>query len=115
MKRKLIPVIMMLVSGAICCLFTMVRGESLLFRMTTLLGAMLLFYGLGWVLCSVLNYFDSENENDWRRRQQCQRRKPRKRKRARELRNKDMELTASNTERRVPWMMQVEGSSGKSI
>ena len=62
MKRKLIPVIMMLVSGAICCLFTMARGESLLFRMTTLLGAMLLFYGLGWVLCSVLNYFDSENE-----------------------------------------------------
>lgn len=62
MKRKLIPVIMMLVSGAICCLFTMVRGESLLFRMTSLLGAMLLFYGLGWVLCSVLNYFDSENE-----------------------------------------------------
>lgn len=62
MKRKLIPVIMMLVSGVICCLFTMVRGESLLFRMATLLGAMLLFYGLGWVLCSVLNYFDSENE-----------------------------------------------------
>ena len=55
MKRKLIPVIMMLVSGVICCLFTMVRGESLLFRM-------LLFYGLGWILCSVLNYFDSENE-----------------------------------------------------
>ena len=62
MKRKLIPVIMMLVSGVISCLFTMVRGESLLFRMATLLGAMLLFYGLGWILCSVLNYFDSENE-----------------------------------------------------
>ena len=62
MKRKLIPVIMMLVSGVICCLFTMVRGESLLFRMATLLGAMLLFYGLGWILCSVLNYFDNENE-----------------------------------------------------
>ena len=62
MKRKLIPVIMMLVSGVICCLFTMVRGESLLFRMTSRLGAMLLFYGLGWVLCSVLNHFDNENE-----------------------------------------------------
>lgn len=62
MNRKLIPVIMMLVSGAVCCLFTMVRGESLLFRMATLLGAMLLFYVLGWVLSSVLNYFDSENE-----------------------------------------------------
>ena len=32
------------------------------FRMTSLLGAMLLFYGLGWVLYSVLNYFDRENE-----------------------------------------------------
>ncbi len=62
MKRNLIPVIMMLVSGVICSLFTMARGESLLFRMASLLGAMLLFYGLGWVLCSVLNYFDSENE-----------------------------------------------------
>ncbi len=62
MKRNLIPIIMMLVSGAISCLFTMARGETLLFRMTSLLGAMLLFYGLGWVLCSVLNYFDSENE-----------------------------------------------------
>lgn len=62
MKRNLIPVIMMLVSGVICCLFTMVRGETLLFRMTSLLGAMLLFYGLGRVLCGVLNYFDRENE-----------------------------------------------------
>lgn len=62
MKRKLIPVIMMLVSGVICCLFTMARGESLLFRMTALLGSMLLFYGLGCILCSVLNRFDRENE-----------------------------------------------------
>ena len=62
MKRKLIPIIMMLVSGVIICLFTMVRRETLLFRMTSLLGAMLLFYGLGWVLYSVLNYFDRENE-----------------------------------------------------
>lgn len=53
---------MMLVSGVISCLLTMVRGETLLFRMTSLLGVMLLFYGLGWVLCSVLNYFDRENE-----------------------------------------------------
>lgn len=62
MKRNLIPIIMMLVSGFISCLFTMARGESLLFRMTALLGSMLLFYGLGCVLCSVLNRFDRENE-----------------------------------------------------
>ncbi len=62
MKRKLIPVIMMLVSGVISCLFTMARGESLLYRMTALLGSMLLFYGLGCVLCSVLNYFERVNE-----------------------------------------------------
>lgn len=61
MKRNLIPIIMMLVSGIISCLFTMARGESLLFRMTALLGSMLLFYGLGYVLCGVLNYFDREN------------------------------------------------------
>ncbi len=62
MKRKLIPVIMMLVSGVISCLFTMARGESLLYRMTALLGSMLLFYGLGCVLCGVLNYFERVNE-----------------------------------------------------
>ena len=62
MKRNLIPVIMMLVSGAVSCLFTMARGESLLFRMSALLGSMLLFYGLGRALCGVLDHFDRENE-----------------------------------------------------
>lgn len=62
MKRKFIPVIMMLVSGIISCLFTMLRGETLLYRMAVLLITMLLFYGLGQLLYSVLNYFDRENE-----------------------------------------------------
>lgn len=62
MKRKLIPVIMMLVSGIISCLFTMLRGETLLYRMAVLLVTMLFFYGLGELLYSVLNYFDRENE-----------------------------------------------------
>lgn len=62
MKRKYIPVIMMLVSGIISCLFTMLRGETLLYRMAVLLITMLLFYGLGQLLYGVLNYFDRENE-----------------------------------------------------
>ena len=62
MKRKLIPVIMMLVSGIMSCLFTMLRGETLLYRMAVLLITMLLFYGLGQLLYRVLNYFDRENE-----------------------------------------------------
>lgn len=62
MKRKYIPVIIMLVSGIISCLFTMLRGETLLYRMAVLLVTMLLFYGLGQLLYGVLNYFDSENE-----------------------------------------------------
>ena len=62
MKRKYIPVIIMLVSGIISCLFTMLRGETLLYRMAVLLITMLLFYGLGQLLYGVLNYFDRENE-----------------------------------------------------
>lgn len=62
MKRKYVPVIMMLVAGIISCLFTMIRGETLLYRMVVLLITMLLFYGLGQLLYSVLNYFDRENE-----------------------------------------------------
>lgn len=62
MKRKYIPVIMMLVAGIISSLFTMIRGETLLYRMTALLCTMLLFYGLGQLFYHVLNYFDSENE-----------------------------------------------------
>ncbi len=62
MKRKLIPVVMMLLAGAISCLFTMIRDNSLIYRMTALLGSLLLFYGLGQALCSILNYFDRENE-----------------------------------------------------
>ncbi|MBO5283989.1 MAG: hypothetical protein J6B43_12860 [Lachnospiraceae bacterium] len=62
MKRKLIPVVMMLVAGALCCLFTMIREHSLIYRMTALLCSLVLFYGLGQALCSILNYFDRENE-----------------------------------------------------
>ncbi len=62
MKRKLIPVVMMLTAGAISCLFTMIRNQSLMYRMTALLGSLLLFYGLGQALCGILNYFDRENE-----------------------------------------------------
>lgn len=62
MKRKLIPVIMMLVSGMISCLFTLLRGDALLYRMVILFITMLFFYGLGQLLYSVLNYFDRENE-----------------------------------------------------
>lgn len=62
MKRKNIPIIMMLVAGMISSLFTMIRGETLLYRMTALLCTMLFFYGLGQLLYSMLNYFDRENE-----------------------------------------------------
>lgn len=62
MKRKYIPIIMMLVAGMICSLFTMVRGETLLYRMTALLCTLLFFYGLGQILYNALNYFDRENE-----------------------------------------------------
>ncbi len=62
MNRKVIPVIMMLTAGALCCLFTMIREHSLIYRMTALLCSLLLFYGLGQALCSILNYFDRENE-----------------------------------------------------
>lgn len=62
MKRKYIPIIMMLVAGIICSLFTMVRGETLLYRMTALLCTLLFFYGLGQILYNALNYFDRENE-----------------------------------------------------
>lgn len=62
MKRKNIPIILMLVAGMISSLFTMIRGETLLYRMTALLCTMVLFYGLGQLLYSMLNYFDRENE-----------------------------------------------------
>lgn len=62
MRRKLIPVVMMLVAGALCCLFTMIRENSLIYRMTALLCSLLLFYALGQAICSILNYFDRENE-----------------------------------------------------
>ena len=62
MKRKYIPIIMMLTAGVICSLFTMIRGEALLYRMTALLCTMLFFYGLGQLIYNTLNYFDRENE-----------------------------------------------------
>lgn len=54
--------VMMLTAGAISCLFTTIRGDSLIYRMTALLGSMVFFYGMGQVFCTIMDYFDRENE-----------------------------------------------------
>lgn len=62
MKRKNIPLILMLTSGAITCIITLVRQYEMLERLSLLLGIMALFCLLGYILKWTLDYFDAQNE-----------------------------------------------------
>ena len=62
MNRKLLPVIMMLVAGVITCISTYIRNYTILEKLVALLVTLLVFYGLGCLVQSILNHFDKQNE-----------------------------------------------------
>jgi uncharacterized membrane protein YqjE len=61
MSRKMIPLLLMLIAGAVTCVVTFLRDDPVIVKMTALLAVMLLFYILGSILKWVLNYFDRQN------------------------------------------------------
>lgn len=62
MNRKMLPVVFMLVAGAITCIATYVRNYTILEKLVALLLTLLLFYGVGCILKNALDYFDKQNE-----------------------------------------------------
>lgn len=62
MNRNNLPLVLMLVAGAITCVVNLIRGYSMLNQLTALFIALVLFYLLGSILKWTLDYFDKQNE-----------------------------------------------------
>ena len=61
MNRKNIPLILMLVAGAVTCIITLIRDYTIIGQLASLLIVLVIFYFLGSVLKWTLDYFDSQN------------------------------------------------------
>lgn len=55
------PLVLMLVAGAVTCVITYINDFSMLSRLVTLLIVLLVFYFLGSVMKWALDYFDEQN------------------------------------------------------
>ncbi len=62
MKRKNLPLIIMLSAGVIISIITFVRNFELVEKLLLLLITLIVFYGLGCLLVNTMNHFDKINE-----------------------------------------------------
>lgn len=62
MKRKLIPLFLMLVAGAITSIMTYIKNYELVPMLWILLGVLVGFYVLGVIIEKVLDLFDAQIE-----------------------------------------------------
>ncbi len=62
MNRKSIPLVLMLLAGAVTCIITFIKKYSVIDKLVALLVVLIIFFVLGNVLRFTLDYFDRENE-----------------------------------------------------
>lgn len=62
MNRRMLPLLFMLISGAITCVATWIHGYSALEKLIYLLVVMLIFGTLGSILQRTIDYFDKQNQ-----------------------------------------------------
>ncbi|MBO4716016.1 MAG: hypothetical protein J5672_07945 [Verrucomicrobia bacterium] len=62
MLRKNIPLILMLVAGAVACIITFFNNFTILQKMLWTLVVLVVFYGLGCILKAALDSFDKQNQ-----------------------------------------------------
>lgn len=62
MNRKYLPIILMLVAGAVTCIITFVKDYSISAKLISLAVVLVLFYALGSLLKGTLDYFEKQNE-----------------------------------------------------
>lgn len=62
MNRQNMPLILMLVAGAVTCVITLVQNSPLLNRMAALFFVLFITYFLGSILKWTLDHFDKQNE-----------------------------------------------------
>lgn len=61
MKRKYIPLTLMLVAGAVTCIINLIQNKSILGQLTSMLIVLVVFYILGSVLKGTLDSFERQN------------------------------------------------------
>lgn len=62
MERKMIPLALMLVAGAICSIVCIVQGYDVFTMLLALFIVFLVFYILGCIIKRVMEAFERENE-----------------------------------------------------
>lgn len=62
MNRKNMPLILMLVAGAVTSIITFINNYTVLQKLVALLIVLVIFYALGTLLKWMLNTFDAQNE-----------------------------------------------------
>lgn len=62
MNRKTMPLLLMLIAGAVTSIITLIRNYSIIDKLVALLIAMIIFYFLGSILKWSLDRFDRQNE-----------------------------------------------------
>lgn len=62
MKRKDLPLLLMLVAGAVTCIITYIQKYTMIAKLVSLFIVLLVFYVLGSVLKWTLDYFERQNE-----------------------------------------------------
>jgi len=62
-KRKQLPLLLMLIAGAITSLTVYFRGLGLKTMLIALLAALVIFYFIGSVIKMILDSFEKKNEN----------------------------------------------------
>ncbi len=62
MERKMIPLALMLVAGAICSIVCIVQGYDVFTMLLALFIVLLVFYILGCIIKRVMEAFERENE-----------------------------------------------------
>ena len=61
MKRKYMPLILMLLAGAITAVITFIKRYTMVQRLSALLAVLLIFYALGSLLKWLLDTFEEQN------------------------------------------------------
>ena len=62
MKRKNLPLIIMLIAGAVISVITFIKDYELVKKLLLLLITLMVFYGLGSLFVFTMNHFDKVNE-----------------------------------------------------
>lgn len=62
MNRRYLPLLLMLVAGAVTSIITFVRDFTILQKLIALLSVLVIFYGFGSLIKWMLNTFDAQNQ-----------------------------------------------------